>query len=189
MTRAAIYARVSTREQNPEMQLAELRAYCARRAWSVAGEYVDQASGADTERPQLLALLERARRHTFDAVLVYRYDRFARNLRSLVNALSEFHDLGVQFVSVHEGVDTSTANGRLIFGIFASLAEFERELIRDRVRSGIAAARDRGVVLGRPPGEPFDQARVDALRAARRSWRQIADELGRPSSTLRRRRR
>src|ERR1700731_3018344 len=86
----------------------------------------------------------------FDAVVVYRYDRFARSLRHLVNALEEFRALGIEFVSIHEGVDTSTPNGRLVFGIFASIAEFERELIRDRVRSGLAAARSKGKRLGRP---------------------------------------
>jgi DNA invertase Pin-like site-specific DNA recombinase len=83
------------------------------------------------------------RRRQIDAVIVYRYDRFARSLRQLVNALEEFRSLGIEFISLHEGVDTSTPNGRLVFGIFASIAEFERELIRDRVRSGIAAARSR----------------------------------------------
>jgi DNA invertase Pin-like site-specific DNA recombinase len=83
-----------------------------------------------------------------DAVVVYGYDRFARSLRQLVNALDEFRALGIDFASLHEGVDTSTPNGRLLFGIFASIAEFERELIRDRVRSGLALARSRGRQLG-----------------------------------------
>jgi DNA invertase Pin-like site-specific DNA recombinase len=85
-----------------------------------------------------------------DAVVVYRYDRFAGSLRQLVNALEEFRSLGIDFVSLHEGVDTSTPNGRLVFGIFATIAEFERELIRDRVRSGLASARAKGKRLGRP---------------------------------------
>ena len=85
-----------------------------------------------------------------DAVIVYRYDRFARSLRLLVNALDEFRSLGIDFVSLHEGIDTSTPNGRLVFGIFGSIAEFERELIRERVRSGLALAKVRGKKLGRP---------------------------------------
>jgi DNA invertase Pin-like site-specific DNA recombinase len=111
------------------------------------------------------------------AVVVYRYDRFARSLRQLVNALGEFDALGIQFVSLHEGVDTSTPNGRLVFGIFASIAEFERELIRDRVRSGLAAARARGKRLGRPRRQ-VDGAQVAALRAQGRSWREVGRELG-----------
>src|SRR4029077_5300537 len=139
--RAALYARVSTNNgQNPEMQLEELRAYCKRRCWEIAGEYVDTGiSGSKEHRPALDRLLTGCRKRLVDAVVVYRYDRFARSLRQLVNALEEFRSLGIDFISLHEGVDTSTPNGRLVFGIFASIAEFERELIRDRVKSGIAA--------------------------------------------------
>ena len=138
--RAALYARVSTNNgQNPEMQLNELREYCQRRGWEVAGEYTDNGvSGSRERRPQLDRLLADCRRRAVDAVVVYRYDRFARSLRQLVNALEEFRSLGIDFISLHEGVDTSTPNGRLVFGIFASIAEFERELIRDRVKSGHA---------------------------------------------------
>jgi DNA invertase Pin-like site-specific DNA recombinase len=117
------------------------------------------------------------RRRRLDAVIVYRYDRFARSLRQLVNALEEFRSLGIEFISLHEGVDTSTPNGRLVFGIFASIAEFERELIRDRVRSGIAAARSKGKRLGRPRVE-VDAARIATLRASGLSWPKIAAELG-----------
>jgi DNA invertase Pin-like site-specific DNA recombinase len=113
----------------------------------------------------------------FDAVLVYRYDRFARSLRHLVNALEEFRALGIEFISLHEGVDTSTPNGRLVFGIFASIAEFERELIRDRVKSGIAAARSKGKKLGRPR-VVVDSAQIACLRASGASWPSIARQLG-----------
>src|SRR3984957_20447454 len=152
MKKAAIYARVSTHNgQNPEMQLDELRAYCKKRGWDVAGEFVDKGISGDKEhRPALDRLLSLCRKRSMDAVVVYRYDRFARSLRQLVNALEEFRALRIDFVSLHEGVDTSTPNGRLVFGIFASIAEFERELIRDRVRSGIAMARSKGKTLGRP---------------------------------------
>src|SRR6516162_2107993 len=165
--RAALYARVSTHVgQNPEMQIAELRDYCARRGWEIAGEYVDVGvSGAKERRPQLDRLLVDCRKRGVDAVVVYRYDRFARSLRQLVNALCEFEALGIQFVSLHEGVDTSTPNGRLVFGIFASIAEFERELIRERVRSGLAAARARGKRLGRPRVVIADRSRICVLRA------------------------
>ncbi len=106
-----------------------------------------------------------------------RYDRFARSLRRLVNALEEFRALGVDFISLHEGVDTSTPNGRLVFGVFASIAEFERELIRERIRSGIAAAKARGKRLGRPRAV-VDASRVAALREQGHSWRSIVDEMG-----------
>jgi DNA invertase Pin-like site-specific DNA recombinase len=109
-------------------------------------------------------------------MLLHRYDRFARSLRQLVNALEEFRALGIDFVSLHEGVDTSTPNGRLVFGIFASIAEFERELIRDRVRSGIALAKSRGKRLGRPR-VVVDRLRIATLRKEGRSWAEICDAL------------
>ena len=179
MKRAAIYARVSTHNgQNPEMQLGELRTYCRRRGWEVAGEYVDEGiSGAKEHRPALDRLLADCRKRLVDAVVVYRYDRFARSLRQLVNALEEFRSLGIDFVSLHEGVDTSTPNGRLVFGIFASIAEFEGELIRDRVRSGLAAAKAKGKRLGRPK-VAVDASRIARLRAQGNSWKAICEELG-----------
>ena len=178
--RAAIYARVSTsgNGQSPEMQLRELREYCDRRGWTVAGQYVDAGiSGAKERRPELDRLMVDAKRRRFDAVVVYRYDRFARSLRHLVNALEEFRALGIEFVSIHEGVDTSTPNGRLIFGIFASIAEFERELIRDRVKSGLRNARAKGKRLGRPR-KFVDASRIASLRAQGLSWATISQHLG-----------
>jgi DNA invertase Pin-like site-specific DNA recombinase len=166
------------------MQLRELHEYCQRRGWEIAGEYVDAGvSGTRERRPQLDRLLTECRRRHVDAVLVFRYDRFARSLRQLVNALSEFDALGIQFVSLHEGVDTSTPNGRLVFGIFASIAEFERELIRDRVRSGMAAARAQGKRIGRPR-RAVDVGRVAALRAQGGSWRAIAGQIGAGVATV-----
>jgi DNA invertase Pin-like site-specific DNA recombinase len=140
--RAALYARISTvnHGQDPEVQLGEIRDFCKRRGFTVAHEYVDKGiSGSRERRPALDKLLVACRKRLVDAVVVYRYDRFARSLRQLVNALEEFRSLGIDFISIHEGVDTSTPNGRLVFGIFASIAEFERELIRDRVRSWLWA--------------------------------------------------
>jgi DNA invertase Pin-like site-specific DNA recombinase len=185
--RAAIYARVSTHNgQNPEMQLEEVRSYCKRRNWEIADEYVDTGiSGSREHRPALDRLLASCRKRSVDAVIVYRYDRFARSLRQLVNALEDFRALGIEFVSLHEGVDTSTPNGRLVFGIFASIAEFERELIRDRVKSGLASAKARGKHLGRPR-VVVDSNRVAVLRRAGTSWAKIGEALGVGEGTVRR---
>jgi DNA invertase Pin-like site-specific DNA recombinase len=120
-----------------------------------------------------------------DAVVVYRYDRFARSLRQLVNALEDFRALGIDFISLHEGVDTSTPNGRLIFGIFASIAEFERELIRDRVKSGLASAKAKGRRLGRPR-VVVDSNKIASLRGAGESWAKIGETLGIGEGTVRR---
>src|SRR5277367_1119144 len=181
--RAAIYARVSTNNgQDPHMQIRELREYCKRRGWEIEGEYVDAGvSGAKEHRPQLDVLLAACRKRRLDAVIVYRYDRFARSLRQLVNALEEFRSLGIEFISLHEGVDTSTPNGRLIFGIFASIAEFERELIRDRVRSGLALARAQGKRPGRPPLRELSTSEVRQLRRDRKkgmSFKKLAQDRG-----------
>jgi DNA invertase Pin-like site-specific DNA recombinase len=187
MKRAAIYARVSRHNgQNPGVQLGELHAYCKNRDWEVVGEFVDTGvSGAREHRPALDRLLSDCRKRLVDAVVVYRYDRFARSLRQLVNALEEFRALGIDSVSLHEGVDTSTPNGRLVFGIFASIAEFERELIRDRVRSGLAAAKAKGKRLGRPR-ITVDAAGIASLRAQGASWAAIGKKLGIGEGTVRR---
>jgi DNA invertase Pin-like site-specific DNA recombinase len=182
---AGLYARVSTfNGQNPEMQLGELRDYCQRRGFAVAGEYVDKGiSGARERRPGLDKLMADCRKRLVDCVVVYRYDRFARSLRQLVNSLEEFRSLGIDFISLHEGVDTSTPNGRLVFGIFASIAEFERELIRDRVRSGLAAAKAKGKRLGRPRVN-VDVAKIASLRALGTPWRTISRQMGLGIGTL-----
>ncbi len=185
--RVCIYSRVSTHEQTTAGQLDELRAYCQRRQWEIVSEYTDEGvTGSKESRPGLNQLLADAKRRKFDAVLVYRYDRFARSLRQLVNALCEFDALGIHFVSLHEGVDTSTPNGRLVFGIFASIAEFERELIRSRVRSGIAAARARGKRIGRPAAK-VSNIEISKLLASGASMQSIAEQLGCSSATVCRR--
>ena len=186
--RAALYARVSTLNhgQDPEVQLHELRAYCERRGLEIVSEYVDKGiSGSREQRPALDKLMAVCRKRLVDAVVVYRYDRFARSLRQLVNALEEFRSLGIDFISIHEGVDTSTPNGRLVFGIFASIAEFERELIRDRVRSGLAAAKAKGKRVGRPR-VAVDVRRIESLRREGRSWADITRETGVSKGTAQR---
>lgn len=186
--KAALYARVSTTNhgQDTDVQIRELREYCQRRGWDIGAEYVDTGiSGSKERRPQLDRLVLDAKRRNFDAVVVYRYDRFARSLRHLVNALEEFRALGIDFVSLHEGVDTSTPNGRLVFGIFASIAEFERELIRDRVKSGIRNARAKGRLIGRPRLK-VNPSEIARLRAQGMSLRAIGRSLGIADGSVRR---
>jgi DNA invertase Pin-like site-specific DNA recombinase len=178
--------RVSTADQNAAMQLDELRAYCERRGWSIVEEFLDEGvSGSKASRPALDRLMKAAKRRLFDVVLVYRYDRMARSLKQLVDTLCTFDALGVQFVSLHEGVDTSTPNGRLVFGIFASIAEFERQLIIGRTKSGMAAAKARGAQIGRPRTHATAE-QVRALRQSGASGRAIARELGVSEASVRR---
>jgi DNA invertase Pin-like site-specific DNA recombinase len=128
ITRVGLYARVSTLSgQNPEMQLSELREYASHRGWAVASEYVDRGiSGAKESRPALNKLMADAHRRRFDAVVVWKLDRFARSLKQLVNALAEMEVLGVAFVSLRDNLDLSTPSGRLMFQIIGAMAEFER---------------------------------------------------------------
>jgi DNA invertase Pin-like site-specific DNA recombinase len=148
---AAIYARVSTLDQEPENQLAELRRYAAARGWSTV-EYVDRGvSGAKDSRPALDRLLADARRRKADVVLCWRLDRLGRNLRHLVTLLEELRAVGVDFVGLGEGIDATTPAGKLQLHILAALAEFERARIAERVRAGLARVRASGKRLGRPP--------------------------------------
>lgn len=175
--RVAIYARVSTGEQSPEPQLRELRDYAERRGFVVHREYVDHASGEVRRRrhaPAFEELMADARRRRFDCVLVWKYDRFARSLGALVAALQEFRDLGVDFISHTQAIDTTTPMGRLFFHVIGSFAEFEREVIVERVKAGLANARAKGKRLGRPVRDPGARARVVALRGEGLSLRQIA---------------
>ena len=151
--RAGLYARVSTedRGQDPETQLRPLREYAKRRGFRVVGEYVDKASGTTEGRPNYQRLFEAARKRELDVVLVWRYDRFARSTRALVNALGEFRARGVAFISYQENVDTTTPQGELVFGMMANLAQFESALIGERVKAGMARAKAQGKRTNRPP--------------------------------------
>ena len=147
--KAAIYARVSTLDQEPENQLQELRRYVETRGWT-ATEYVDRGvSGAKDRRPALDRLVADARRRRFDVIACWRLDRLGRNLRHLVTLGDELQALGVGLVSLGESIDTTTPSGRLLFGILATLAAFERDRLRERTISGLQRAKAQGVKLGR----------------------------------------
>jgi DNA invertase Pin-like site-specific DNA recombinase len=178
--RATIYARVSTvtHGQSPEMQLCEVREYCDRRGWQVAAEYVDSGiSGATDSRPELNRLMADAHRRRFDAVVVWKFDRFARSVSHLLRALETFKALGIEFVSLSEQVDTSTPTGKMVFTVLGAVAELERSLIAERVRAGLRNAKAKGKRLGRPR-VAVDIARIASLRASGASWPQIARALG-----------
>src|ERR1700675_2470921 len=178
--RAAIYARVSTAHggQNPEMQLRELREYCERRGWQIAGEFVDAGiSGATDSRPELNRMTADAHRRRFDAVVVWKFDRFARSVSHLLRALETFNALGVAFVSLSEQIDTSTPTGKMVFTVLGAVAELERSLIAERVRAGLRNARAKGKQLGRPT-KHVSPTQIAALRAQGVPWRRIGAQLG-----------
>jgi DNA invertase Pin-like site-specific DNA recombinase len=183
--RAAIYARVSTKDQSCELQLRDLRAYCAARGFSDLREYIDIGeSGAKDSRPQLNELMAAARKRQFDSVIVWRFDRFARSTKHLLLALEEFRSLGIKFISYQENIDTSSPLGQALFTIVSAVAQLERDLIRERVSAGIRNARASGKQLGRPRrGANHDDVR--RLRADGASIRQIAQKLGIGYGTVR----
>lgn len=182
--RIGIYARVSTTDQTCDNQLLDLRRYAEQRGWTIVGEFVDRGiSGTKDSRPQLDKLMDAARKRKVDAVLVWRFDRFARSVKHLITALEEFRSLGVDFVSYSENVDTSTPAGKVMFTIMAAMAEFERNLIVDRVKAGLRRAVSQGKKLGRPAAE-MDEIKARALKAEGRSFKEIAAELGTSSATV-----
>jgi putative DNA-invertase from lambdoid prophage Rac len=168
------------------MQLRELRDYCQRRGWEIAGEFVDTGwSGAKASRPQLDRLMADAHQARFDAVLVWKLDRWGRSLIQSLQSVQELASMGVRFIAVTQNIDTDESNpmSRFMLHIFGAFAEFEREMIRERTVSGVRAAKAKGKKLGRPK-RVFRRDEVMRLRASGQSWRAIAKQLGVPVSTV-----
>jgi len=183
----ALYARVSkdNSHQDPETQLKDLRKYCELKGWNVVREYVDHGvSGSKASRPRLDAIMNQVGSGLFDAVLVWKFDRFARSLDHLRRTLLALNEKHVAFISFTENVDTSTAMGELVFNIVASIAQFERDLIRERVKAGLRNAVAKGHKLGCPKGsthkdrKDLDVASIKRRNAAGETLRHIADDLG-----------
>lgn len=186
--RAALYGRISTTNhgQDVNLQLRELRQFADLRGWQIAGEYVDAGvSGAKDSRPELNRLMSDAKRRKFDAVLVWKLDRFGRSLRHLVNALAEFESLGIVFVSLTNNLDLSTPSGRLMFQIIGAMSEFERALIQERVKAGLRNAQAKGRKIGRPR-VTVDVRQIATLRAQGLSYEAIGERLGVSDATIRR---
>ena len=186
--RAALYARVSTNNgQDVGLQLDELQAVASQHGWRIVDEYIDEGiSGAKDMRPALDRMMEAARKGKLDVVAVWRFDRFARSTTHLLKALEEFRDLGVDFVSLRESVDTSSSVGKMVFTFLAAVGEFERSLIQERVQAGVDRAKANGVKFGRPRRE-LDLRAAHALLEQGHSVRLVASMLDIPRGTLRRR--
>jgi DNA invertase Pin-like site-specific DNA recombinase len=186
--RVAIYARVSTANngQDPTMQTRELREYAERRGWKVTGEYVDVGiSGTKEKRPELDCLMGDAHRRRFDAVVVWKFDRFARSVSHLLRALETFRAQGIEFVSFSEQLDTSTPAGKMVFTVLGAVAELERGLIVERVKAGLRNAKAKGKRLGRPKVS-VDTVQIAKLRGAGQSWSEIAKRTGWTKGTVQR---
>ena len=177
MFRAGLYARVSTNDQQTlPMQMRALREYVARRGWSIAMQVRDVGSGA-VLRQAREQVIEAARRREIDVVLVWRLDRWGRSVTDLLATLQELEHLGVGFVSLTEALDLTTPTGRAMAGLLAIFAEFEREILRDRVRAGLAHARQNGKRLGRPMTAGLQAAEIRKLHRAGVAKAEIARRL------------
>lgn len=184
MKRIAVYMRVSTHEQNIEMQQIALSEYCTARSFQIYKEYIDSGfSGSKDSRPALNQLMDDARKRKFDTIIVYRFDRFARSSRHLIQALEEFKSLGIEFISYQENIDTSSPLGKAIFVIVGAMAELERNIIVDRVKSGLKAAKSKGKLLGRPKIS-LDSRLLFTLKGKGKSVRAIAKALGVSKTTI-----
>jgi DNA invertase Pin-like site-specific DNA recombinase len=181
--RAALYARVSTGEQSTEAQERVLRDYLQRRGWTMHKIYRDKGiSGAKATRPGLDEMMKDCRRRKVDVVVVWKFDRFARSLRNLIAGLELFRALGIDFVSVTEAIDTSLPAGEMLFQMIGAVAQFEKSLIAERVKSGLANARANGRILGRPPLRRLTLKEVVDLRRQRAHkklpFRALAEKFG-----------
>ena len=189
----AIYARVSTRDQHPENQLLELRRFAELQRWTVQGEYIDHGESGSkvfdnpkSAHSQVRELARRGVHCPFGVVLVWKFDRFARSVIALHNALFEFDRAGIRFVSVQEQVDTKSVHGKFVFAVLAGAAEMETGMLRERIFAGLARARAQGKKFGRP--RRMSLARVEAatrLREQGASWREIARHFGLPKDVVR----
>jgi DNA invertase Pin-like site-specific DNA recombinase len=179
--RAAIYVRVSTVEQETDLQEHELREYCERRGWSHV-VYRDRGqSGVKNDRPALTAMLNDLRRRKIDVVVVWALDRLARSLKQLLSIAEECRSVGVDLVSLKQNVDTTLPAGRLTFQVLGAVAEFEREMLCERVKAGMAQARRSGKHVGRPARRKFlatEVERMKLLRGQGTSVRKLATDFG-----------
>jgi DNA invertase Pin-like site-specific DNA recombinase len=186
MKRCGIYARVSTttKGQDPQVQLLDLKNFVKQRGWCVVGEFIDVGiSGTKDSRPELNRLMELARKRKLDVVLCWRFDRFARSTSHLLRSLEEFKHLGIDFCSYQENLDTSTPLGQAMFTIVSAVAQLERDILIERVQAGLRKARSIGKRIGRPRS-PVDTKKLLELKAKGLPVRSIGKLLGISSATV-----
>jgi DNA invertase Pin-like site-specific DNA recombinase len=182
----AIYARVSTDRQRVDMQIRELRDFVKRSGWTIFNEYTDQGyTGANTKRPAFAEMMFEARKRKFDVLLVWKLDRLSRSLKDLINTLDELGSLGIHFISYDNNLDTTTPTGKLVFQIIGAVAEFEKDIIRERVRAGLENAKQKGKRLGRPSVNSDILEEAKELRKQGLSFRRIEKDLGVGEGTIR----
>ena len=184
---AAIYARVSTDKQKAEMQVVELKNYVKRRGLNLGQTYIDQGyTGGNMQRPAFGQMMDDAHKRAFDVLIVWKLDRLSRSLKDLITTLETLGSLGVDFISYDNSLDTSTPTGKLVFHVVGSVAEFERDIIRERVRAGLANAKRNGKRLGRPSILAKVSPKIYILKEKGLSNRAIAIRVGVGEATVRR---
>lgn len=183
-----IYARVSTDRQTVDMQIHELKEYVKRRGWNLYKEFIDQGySGSDTKRPAFQEMMNEAKKRKFDVLLVWKLDRLSRSMKDLVMVLNELGGLGIDFVSYDNNLDTSTPTGKLVFHVIGAVAEFEKDIIKERVRAGLENAKRKGKKLGRPGVDDSVIEEAKVLRGQGKSFRTIGKQLGISEGAVRQR--
>jgi len=175
--RAVIYARVSTGEQTTENQVLELKKDAERNGWDIEAIYEDTISGAKAKRPELDKLLKGVIRKDFDVVMVWDVSRLGRSLKHLVELLEDFNTKGVNLYFHQQGIDTTTPSGKMMFQMCGVFAEFERSILQERVKAGLARARAQGKKLGRPAVPPIKVHKIKTLRKQGLSYRKIAKRV------------
>jgi DNA invertase Pin-like site-specific DNA recombinase len=182
--KAAIYCRVSTTDQKTDMQLQDLRKFAQDRGIRIYQEYIDNGiSGSIKKRPALDNLMADAKKKKYDVVLVWRFDRFARSSRHLVEALHAFRHLGIDFISYNENIDTGSPLGEAMFTIISAMAQLERDIIRERVKAGLRTARNKGKTLGRPKAL-VDINKLKEMKNSGDSVRYIASRMDVSTATV-----
>lgn len=179
--RCGIYLRVSTQEQDTDLQRSELVAYSKARKWNFV-IYEDKATGTNTKRPEFQRMLADARARKIDTLLIWKFDRFARSLKDLITHLHELTELGIAFISLRDQVDLSTSTGRLMLHIIGAFSEFEASIIKERVRAGVRAKIAKSGKWG--PARKRDDSTILDLRRKGLSIRQIAKRLGLSSTSV-----
>ncbi|MCO4795425.1 MAG: recombinase family protein [Bacteriovoracaceae bacterium] len=171
--KVAVYARVSTNEQSVDLQVKELKNYIKQQGWEIFSIYEDKRTGTNANRPQFKKMIEDAESGSFDTVICWKLDRLFRSLKDLINTLNYFASKDISFIALKDNIDLTTSSGRLMMHIIGAFAEFEASIIRERVVSGLNAAKEKGVKLGRP--KLRNDELIHSLRDQGMTYKQIKD--------------
>lgn len=180
----AIYARVSTEDQNLENQLEQLKGYCDRMDYEIYDIYKDKISGSKESRPGFNKLMQDSRKKRFDAVLCWKLDRLGRSLEHLISIIKEWKKRGIDLICYQQNIDTTNASGKLMFQIIGAFAEFERNMIRERTKAGLERARKQGKKLGRPSTSEYHKKKILDLYDKLGSIKKVSEQVNKSYGTV-----